>query len=137
MGGRSVRTLGRIVGDAVALAARGQDATAGLSRQRMAYGNNRRVRERRVVRAGRPRVAVRVTMPDVTETSEKAMPDRLLTAEEAFAMLGLPESSGYAALKNGLIPRPIKIGRRSRWSCRGLQAWICEQFAATQPQNGR
>ena len=73
----------------------------------------------------------------MVEISEEATSDRLLTAEEAFAMLGLPESSGYAALKKGLIPRPIKIGRRSRWSCRGLQAWISEQFAATQPQKGR
>ena len=52
-------------------------------------------------------------------------------------MLGLPVSSGWAALQQDRIPRPIRIGRRTRWSMRGLQAWIAEQSAAAQQHRGR
>jgi predicted DNA-binding transcriptional regulator AlpA len=70
----------------------------------------------------------------MVETPEESLPDRLLTSREAFPMLGLAESSGWAALAEGRIPQPIRIGRRTRWSCRGLQAWIAEQSAAAQQQ---
>ena len=58
--------------------------------------------------------------------------DRLLKVEEAADMLGLPQSSFWALLAQGAVPRQIKIGRRSRWSSRELQAWIAEQSAAAQ-----
>ena len=61
--------------------------------------------------------------------------DRLLRVEESAAMLGLPVSSFWALVADGRIPRGIKIGRRTRWSCRALEEWIAEQSAAAQQQN--
>ena len=58
--------------------------------------------------------------------------ERLLSAGEAFELLGLPPSSGWALLALGRIPRPIKIGRRSRWSRSELGRWIEEQHRAAQ-----
>ncbi len=60
--------------------------------------------------------------------------DRLLRAEESATMLGLPVSSFWALVADGRIPRGIKIGRRTRWSCRVLEEWIAEQSAAAQHQ---
>ena len=70
----------------------------------------------------------------MSEISEETAHDRLLGPSDAFAMLGLPLSSGWAALRQGRIPQPIRIGRRTRWSCCGLQAWIAEQSVAAQQQ---
>ena len=58
--------------------------------------------------------------------------DQLLTPRETFVLLGLPESSGWAALAQGRIPQPIRIGRRTRWSRRALEGWIQEQHRAAQ-----
>ena len=58
--------------------------------------------------------------------------DELIDASRAFAMLGLPTSSGWALLARGEIPRGIKIGRRTRLSRKGLEKWIAEQHAAAQ-----
>jgi predicted DNA-binding transcriptional regulator AlpA len=58
--------------------------------------------------------------------------DELLDASQAFQMLGLPTSSGWALVARGAIPRGIKIGRRTRWSRRALEQWIQEQHAAAQ-----
>lgn len=63
---------------------------------------------------------------------EKSKGDRLLTPGEAFERLGLPPSSGWALLAQGRIPRPIRIGRRTRWSERALEQWIREQHQAAQ-----
>ncbi len=58
--------------------------------------------------------------------------DRLLAAGEAFALLGVPPSSGWALLAAGKIPRPLKLGRRTRWSRVALEQWIREQHQAAQ-----
>jgi len=58
--------------------------------------------------------------------------DRLLTPTETFRVLGLANSSGWAAAAAGRIPRPIRIGRRTRWSARALERWIEEQHQAAQ-----
>lgn len=68
------------------------------------------------------------------QISSETQGDRLLTPLEAFAVLGLPPSSGWAELAAGRIPRGIKIGRRTRWSQRALEGWIAEQHAAAQQE---
>ncbi len=66
------------------------------------------------------------------EHADSHVHDRLLRAEESATMLGLPLSSFWALVAEGRIPRGIKIGRRTRWSCRVLEGWIAEQSAAAQ-----
>ena len=68
------------------------------------------------------------------ESSDKQSHDRLLRVDEAAAMLGLPVSSFWALVAEGRIPRGIKIGRRTRWSLRGLEEWIAEQSGVAQQQ---
>lgn len=58
--------------------------------------------------------------------------DQLLAPEDAFRLLGVATSSGWALLAAGRIPRPIKIGRRTRWSRRVLEQWIADESSAAQ-----
>lgn len=37
----------------------------------------------------------------------------LVQIESAFAALGLPRATGYEQIEAGLIPRPVRIGRRA------------------------
>jgi predicted DNA-binding transcriptional regulator AlpA len=62
--------------------------------------------------------------------------DQLLSAAQAFALLGLPTSSGWALLKEGRLPQPVRLGRRTRWSRRALERWIHEQHTAAQRRAG-
>jgi len=71
-----------------------------------------------------------MTTQILTETDQAL--DRLLTPTEAFRVLGLANSSGWAAASSGRIPRPIRIGRRTRWSARALERWIEEQHVEAQ-----
>jgi predicted DNA-binding transcriptional regulator AlpA len=58
--------------------------------------------------------------------------DELLPPADAARTLGLPISSFFYLVSAGELPRPIKIGRRSRWSRRMLEDWIEEQHTAAQ-----
>lgn len=62
----------------------------------------------------------------------KEQRDELLPPAEAAALLGLPISSFFAVVSAGRLPRPIKIGRRARWSRMALEIWIAEQHQAAQ-----
>jgi prophage regulatory protein len=50
--------------------------------------------------------------------------DRLLPFAEVSKMVGLKRTAIYAAVAAGAFPRPLKIGKLSRWSERELAAWI-------------
>ncbi len=68
----------------------------------------------------------------MARTTSKIEGDRLLAVDEAARMLGLPVSSLWALLAEGRVPRPVRIGRRTRWSERGLEVWIRDQHRAAQ-----
>lgn len=68
----------------------------------------------------------------MTARSDTREPDRLLTPGETFSLLSVADSSGWALLAQDRIPRPIKIGRRTRWSRRALEEWIADQHKAAQ-----
>lgn len=55
--------------------------------------------------------------------------DRLLNFREALATLGISKSNAYRLLEQDALPRPIKIGRRTFFSERELQAWIANKLA--------
>lgn len=58
--------------------------------------------------------------------------DELLPAAGAAELLGLPVSSLFFLVRQGELPRPVKLGRRSRWSKQGLLDWMKEQHTAAQ-----
>lgn len=59
--------------------------------------------------------------------------DVLITAAETAKMCGVSRSSLYKLVSSGRAPKPIKLGRASRWPRQGILDWI----AAGCPARGR
>lgn len=66
------------------------------------------------------------------QNSEGYASDSLLTFHSISAMVGLRRTAIYQEMRAGRFPRPVKIGRASRWSAREVGAWIEQQKAARQ-----
>ena len=58
-----------------------------------------------------------------------AEPDRLITLTEARETLSLSRSTVYRLLEQKVLPRPIKVGKRTFFSEREIQAWIADKLA--------
>lgn len=60
--------------------------------------------------------------------SERNTARRLLvTAKEAAEMLSLGRSTFWQAVKDGHLPKPIKIGSATRWRIADLEQRFCEK----------
>jgi excisionase family DNA binding protein len=53
-----------------------------------------------------------------------AMTDRLLTAPEVAAFLGIPLQTLYQWRVKGVAPRAVKVGRHLRFRRADVEAWI-------------
>lgn len=56
-------------------------------------------------------------MPEITTTA----PDQFIDIKEVCKMFGISRATVYRDIESGLLPKPMKIGRRSRWSQNELQ----------------
>lgn len=55
------------------------------------------------------------TEPNQAERTQSE-PDRLLTATEVMALVGLRRTALYAAIRRGDLPRPVRLGPQAvRW----------------------
>ena len=51
--------------------------------------------------------------------------EKLLTAKEVTAIVGLSRPAIYAAMSKGRFPRPMKLGLKSvRWRVSDIDAWL-------------
>ena len=53
--------------------------------------------------------------------------DKLLSIKEVTNIIGFKTSTIYKFIKTKNFPRPIKIGRSSRWKLSDVNKWL-EQF---------
>lgn len=53
-----------------------------------------------------------------------ASDERLLSLEEVMAKVSMSSSAIYARIAKGQFPRPIKLGRSSRWNQVELDQWV-------------
>ena len=53
---------------------------------------------------------------------------RLIRLPQVKAMVGLGTTAIYDKINKGEFPRPIKLGRSSRWIESEVQAWISQQI---------
>ena len=56
-------------------------------------------------------------MPEITNTT----PDQFINIDAVCKMFGISRATVYRDIEAGLLPKPMKIGRRSRWSQNELQ----------------
>ncbi len=50
--------------------------------------------------------------------------DKLLKIDEVLKILNIPKTSFYRYVKNGIVPKPLKIGRSARWKSSDIQNFI-------------
>lgn len=66
--------------------------------------------------------------PDVEKRTRFAMGDDiLLSMKDITAHSGLSDKLYFSLIKRGLFPRPLKIGRSSRWRRSDYEAWLNER----------
>lgn len=74
------------------------------------------------VQAGNP------LLHDVEKRTRFAMGDDiLLSMKDITAHSGLSDKHYYSLISRGLFPRPLKIGRSSRWRKSDYEAWLNER----------
>ncbi len=59
----------------------------------------------------------------------------LVTLPAVLERLKLSRSQIYALMARDEFPRPLKVGRSARWSCRELEEWIHAKLAARKQDN--
>lgn len=66
--------------------------------------------------------------PDAEKRTCFAMGDDiLLSMKDITAHSGLSDKQYYSLISRGLFPRPLKIGRSSRWRKSDYEAWLNER----------
>ncbi|MGV4200181.1 helix-turn-helix transcriptional regulator [Citrobacter murliniae] len=64
-------------------------------------------------------------LPGVEKRTGYAMGDDiLLSMKDITAHSGLSDKHYYSLITRGLFPRPLKIGRSSRWRKSDYEAWL-------------
>jgi len=54
--------------------------------------------------------------------------EKLLTINEIVTIVGFKKSTIYKFIRNNTFPKPIKIGRSSRWKLSDINKWL-KQFS--------
>jgi excisionase family DNA binding protein len=60
----------------------------------------------------------------------------LLTAEQVACLLGISRRSVFQWVRDGLLPRPMKLGASSRWHAPTLRAWALRRATEAAPRGG-
>lgn len=55
--------------------------------------------------------------------------DQLVTMAFITQLTGLTDKWFYKLIQDGLFPRPIKLGRSSRWLRSEVEAWLQQRIA--------
>lgn len=50
--------------------------------------------------------------------------ENLIKIEEVLKIVNVPKSSFYRYIKNGIMPKPLKIGRSARWKVSQIMSAI-------------
>ncbi|AIN17192.1 helix-turn-helix transcriptional regulator [Yersinia rochesterensis] len=57
--------------------------------------------------------------------------DQLVDMQFITRFTGLTDKWFYKLIKDGLFPKPIKLGRSSRWRQSEVEAWLLQRIAAS------
>lgn len=74
--------------------------------------------------------ALRLSPPVPTPSGEDA--PQLIKLPEVCRRTGLHRNTIQRLMARGNFPKPIKIGRASRWAARLVQAWIEDRITASE-----
>lgn len=54
-------------------------------------------------------------------------PDYLIDMKYITSLTGMTDKWFYALMQQERFPKPIKLGRSSRWRLKDVEAWIAQQ----------
>jgi prophage regulatory protein len=60
--------------------------------------------------------------------------DQLVDMRFITKLTGLTDKWFYKLIKDGLFPRPIKLGRRSRWKQSEVELWLQQRITDSRGQ---
>ncbi|MGT2539225.1 helix-turn-helix transcriptional regulator [Escherichia coli] len=60
--------------------------------------------------------------------------DQLVDMRFITKLTGLTDKWFYKLIKDGLFPRPIKLGRRSRWKQSEVEFWLQQRITDSRGQ---
>ncbi|MCX2867062.1 AlpA family transcriptional regulator [Kluyvera cryocrescens] len=60
--------------------------------------------------------------------------DRFVDMAFITRLLGVSDKWIYRLIKGGIFPKPIKLGRSSRWLQSEVEAWLQARIDASRPQ---
>lgn len=60
------------------------------------------------------------------ENNNTPASDRLLKVRDVLSILNISRSSLYVGMRDGSLPKPIKIGRSARWKASVIDALVRE-----------
>lgn len=88
--------------------------------------------EGQVVTGNQPPAQVNPTMEDSTMAIQiSLLDDQLVDMQFITRFTGLTDKWFYKLIKDGLFPKPIKLGRSSRWRQSEVEAWLLQRIAAS------
>lgn len=66
-------------------------------------------------------------------TDYSVLNDQLVTMTFITQLTGLTDKWFYTLIKAGEFPKPIKLGRSSRWLESEVEAWLQQRIAQSRP----
>lgn len=66
-------------------------------------------------------------------TDYSVLKDQLVTMAFITQFTGLTDKWFYKLIKDGEFPKPIKLGRSSRWLESEVEAWLQQRIAQSRP----
>lgn len=55
--------------------------------------------------------------------------DKMMSMKEIVKFIGVSDKWLYKLIKDGLFPKPAKMGRSSRWLKSEIEKWILQRIA--------
>jgi predicted DNA-binding transcriptional regulator AlpA len=83
-----------------------------------------------VVTSNQPPAQDNPTMEDCIMTEQiSLLDDQLVDMRFIMKLTGLTDKWFYKLIKDGLFPKPIKLGRCSRWLQSEVEDWLMQRIA--------
>lgn len=70
-------------------------------------------------------------MTQTTQTDVNYLEDQFVDLKFITQLTGLTDKWFYKLIQDGKFPKPIKMGRSSRWLASEVNKWLAEQIHAS------
>ncbi|OWF86130.1 transcriptional regulator [Yersinia intermedia] len=72
---------------------------------------------------------------NIAHTSQFSVEDPLIDMTFITTFTGMTDKWFYKLIKDGDFPKPIKLGRSSRWFKSEVEAWMLQRITQSRPES--